>query len=510
MSRWRRQVARLSAFTLVAAIAPAALAADAIRDSPFSSPGASGNQLLLNLYQPAQGTTPIATTIIIVHGGSYNSGSRADFDSLALALADLGYTVISPDYTLVTNVASYPQPISDILNVVHWVRTEGELINLPNTVILSGISAGSTIAMTAAMAAGSPNFTRLPAPPHRGYTIDGAIGVMGRYDLVWNVYFGIPQTVVNYIGVSFSNPSWTQTWNQASAISYVNANSPPTFLIHGMNDGLVPFMNSVRLYQVVAQAAVPVQLALIPGGGHDMSILGPTAALQAQTIGAAAAWIGSSIAPPVPGSCCTPNGFCAISTQVACQWTFTSGGICLPNPCPPPLGTCCSPSAQCSLTPQAVCAAAFTWTLGAICQPNPCPLPAGACCAADGTCQSTLQSACAAQWTMFGACAPNPCPQTIGACCMGAACAVTLQAACAGPNRRFTSINAACNAAPSTTTPCCRADFDHNDATTISDIFAYLAGWFSGSPNCCISSPLTSSPNVQDIFDFLGAWFSGC
>ena len=290
MSRWRRQIARLSAFTLVAAIAPAALAADAIRDIPFSSPGASGNQLLLNLYQPAQGTTPIPTTIIIVHGGSYNSGSRADFDSLALALADLGYTVISPDYTLVTNVASYPQPISDILNVVHWVRTEGELINLPNTVILSGISAGSTIAMTAAMAAGSPNFTRLPAPPHRGYTIDGAIGVMGRYDLVWNVYFGIPQTVVNYIGVSFSNPSWTQTWNQASAITYVNANSPPTFLIHGMNDGLVPFMNSVRLYQAVAQAAVPVQLALVPGGGHDMSILGPTAALQAQTIAAARQW----------------------------------------------------------------------------------------------------------------------------------------------------------------------------------------------------------------------------
>ncbi len=547
MHRWSGHFSQLAALALAAAIPPGAFAADAIRNIPFSSPGAPGNQLLLNLYQPGAGTRPIATTIIIVHGGSYNSGSRTDFDSLALALADLGYTVISPDYTLVTNAASYPQPISDLLNVVHWVRTEGELINLPNTVILSGISAGSTIAMTAAMAAGSPNFTRLQAPPHRGYTIDGAIGVMGRYDLVWNVYFGIPQTVVNYIGVPLSNPNWIQTWNQASAISYINASSPPTFLIHGTNDGLVPYLNSVRLYLALTVAGAPAQLALIPGGGHDMSILGPTNALQAQTIAAAAAWIASSIAPPAPGSCCAPNGFCSISIQVACPWTFTSAGICSPNPCPPPLGTCCSPSAECSLTPQAVCPAASTWTLGAICQANPCPRPMGACCAADGSCQSTLLSACSAQWTIFGACTPNPCaqpvgsccaasgacaltfesacqgtwtifgacfpnpcPQPIGACCMGVACAVTLQSMCAGPNHRFTTINAACNAPLSTVTPCCHADFDHNDSVAVGDIFAFLADWFASSPDCSTSPSPTSTPTVQDIFDFLAAWFSGC
>ncbi len=547
MNQLRRHTFLLSALALAAAITPPVLAADAIRDIPFSSPGAPNDQLLLNLYQPEQGTPPIATTIIIVHGGSYNAGSRSDFDGLALALADLGYTVISPDYTLVTNTASYPQPISDILNVVHWVRTEGELINLPNSVILSGVSAGSTIAMTAAMAAGSPNFSRLPAPPHRGYTIDGAIGVMGRYDLVWNAYYGIPQTVINYIGVPFSNPAWTQTWNQASAISYINANSPPTVLIHGTNDGLVPFLNSVRLYGAMTQASASVQLTLIPGGGHDMSILGPTTALQAQTIAASAAWIDSGIAPPAPGSCCAPNGLCTISTQAACQWSFTTGGTCSPSFCPPPLGACCSPSGLCALTPQVFCFNPLTWTVDTSCQPSPCSLPAGACCAANGGCQSTLQSACSGLWRVFGACipnpcpqpsgsccaangacaanfqsecqdtwtsggacVPNPCPQPIGACCMGAACAVRVQSLCAGPNHRFAAINTACNAAPSSTIPCCHADFDHNDLITVGDVFAFLAGWFDSSSDSCISSPPSSTPTVQDIFDFLSAWFSGC
>lgn len=550
----------LCAFAAFAAVTPAVRAADAFRDIPFSSPGAPGDQLLLNLYLPSAATTPIPTTIIICHGGSYYTGSRYELEAISLALADLGYTVITPEYTLVTlSSASYPQPISDVLNVVHWVRTEGELINLPNRVVLGGVSAGATIAITAALAAPTPIFNRLPAPANRGYIIDGAIGAMGRYDLVWNAYLGIPQTVIDYIGVPFSNPAWPQTWAQASAISYVNANSPPTYLIHGTSDGLVPYFNSVRLYGAMTQAGAPVQLALIPGGGHDMSVLGPTAALQAQTIAAAAAWIDTGVAPPAPGSCCAPNGFCSVAMQVACQWTFNSGGACSPNLCqqpvvtgacclssgacqimprndcndqwnggvscspnpcpppPPPLGACCALTGLCSFTPQSFCQ--HDWTADTLCQPNPCqqppppPPPLGACCAPDGSCASSIAADCGTVWLFAAVCQPNPCaqpPPPVGACCMGASCTVTIQSGCAGPNHRFTGDSTTCNATPASTTPCCRADFDQNAALGVADIFEYLASWFASSPDCCIASPAGSSPNVQDIFEFLGAWFSGC
>lgn len=553
-----RLAAALQALWLVAA-APLALGADVVRDIPFSSPGAPGDSLALDLYIPEQGTTSLNTTIIIIHGGSYNSGCRCDFDALSTALADLGFTVVSPDYTLVTPTsASYPQPISDIFNALHWVRTEGETIGLPNKVIICGVSAGSTIGMTAALAASTNVFNRLPDPINRGYTVDGAIGVMGRYDLVWNANFGIPQTVMSYIGVPFSNPNWGQTWSQASAITYANANSPPTFLIHGTSDGLVPYFNSTRLNQRLVDVGAPVLLALVPGLGHDMSILGFTAQQQAQTIAAAAGWIDSGIAPPSPGSCCAPTGSCAVTTQASCPWTFSSGGACFPNLCPqpaqigacclssgacalierddchdqwnggvfcspnpcppppPPLGSCCAQSGLCSFTPQSFCQS--DWTANVFCQPNPCqqppppPPPLGACCEPSGACASTIGADCGTVWIYGASCQPNPCfqpPPPAGACCMGAACALTLESDCTGPNRRFTSNQTACNVAASTT-PCCRADFNQNDAIAVSDIFDYLSSWFASSHDCCISSSPSSTPVVQDIFEFLSAWFAGC
>ena len=551
------QLAPLAACSLAIAwsLAPIARAADVVNDIPFPSPGAPGNVLTLDLYLPHAGVPPNGFTIVLVHGGSYNSGSSADLGPLCAALADRGYAVVDPNYTLVTpnNIPSYPQPISDILNVVHWVRTDGEQLNLPNRVIISGISAGSTIAMTAAMAAPTSVFNRLPAPAHRGYAIDGAIGVMGRYDLVWNAYFGIPATVINYIGVPFTRPDWMQVWAQASAISYINANSPPTVLYHGAIDGLVPPANSSRLALAMQMAGAPNQLNIVPGFGHDMSVLGYTFQQQAQTLANAAAWIdahpGNIISPPT-GICCALNGQCAITTAADCTTTWAPNVACAPNLCPqpPPTGACCSAGGVCSSSTNASCAGA--WTIAAPCTPNPCAQPSGACCAANGACAAALQSECPAAWTMFGSCSPNlcsqptgaccaadgscaaafqpacsgawtmlgacdpnPCPQPpppTGACCMGSTCAVALASNCAGPNRRFTAVNAACNNSGDHQTPCCHADFNQNAAVNVSDIFDFLSAWFAGSADACISSPTTAAPAVTDIFDFLSAWFSGC
>lgn len=513
----------------------------------LSAPPAAGDSLALDLYVPEQGTTSLNTTIIIIHGGSYNSGCRCDFDALSTALADLGFTVVSPDYTLVTPTsASYPQPISDIFNALHWVRTEGETIGLPNKVIICGVSAGSTIGMTAAAAASTNVFNRLPDPINRGYTVDGAIGVMGRYDLVWNANFGIPQTVMSYIGVPFSNPNWGQTWSQASAITYANANSPPTFLIHGTSDGLVPYFNSTRLNQrFLVDVGAPVLLALVPGLGHDMSILGFTAPQQAQTIAAAPSLDRFQGKPALRSSSvkCTDR---TVTTQASCPWTFSSGracspeslstaGIdrcvlpllrrvrliearmtattsgtavffCSPNPCPPPpppLGSCCAQSGLCSFTPQSFCQS--DWTANVFCQPNPCQQPPPR----------------PRRWALLRAlgrvpfhhrrglwhgldlrresCQPNPASSPrppAGLRAPWARPALTLESDCTGPNRRFTSNQTACNVAASTT-PCCRGDFNQNDAIAVSDIFDYLSSWFASSHDCCISSSPSSTPVVQ-------------
>ncbi len=46
----------------------------------------------------------------------------------------------------------------------------------------------------------------------------------------------------------------------ASPINYVTPDFPPTLLIHGTKDELVPYDQSVRMYQALEKAGVPVEL----------------------------------------------------------------------------------------------------------------------------------------------------------------------------------------------------------------------------------------------------------
>jgi hypothetical protein len=54
----------------------------------------------------------------------------------------------------------------------------------------------------------------------------------------------------------------------------------------------------------------------------------------------------------------------------------------------------------------------------------------------------------------------------------------------------------------------CPADFNQSGATTVQDIFDFLAAWFGGVPAADFNH--AGGLSVQDIFDFLAAWFAGC
>ena len=54
----------------------------------------------------------------------------------------------------------------------------------------------------------------------------------------------------------------------------------------------------------------------------------------------------------------------------------------------------------------------------------------------------------------------------------------------------------------------CPADFNCSGATTIQDIFDFLAAWFAGNPSANFNG--VGGITIQDIFDFLAAWFAGC
>jgi dipeptidyl aminopeptidase/acylaminoacyl peptidase len=50
----------------------------------------------------------------------------------------------------------------------------------------------------------------------------------------------------------------------------VSPGDPPTFLVHGTNDSVVPVSQSEELAAALTEAGVRNQLVVIPGAGHDL------------------------------------------------------------------------------------------------------------------------------------------------------------------------------------------------------------------------------------------------
>src|SRR3954468_17051604 len=69
---------------------------------------------------------------------------------------------------------------------------------------------------------------------------------------------------------------------QLSPITYVNAKHPPTLIVHGDSDKIVPLQQARAMDGALAAAGVEHKLEIIHGGGHDDTTFGPglTKALQ--------------------------------------------------------------------------------------------------------------------------------------------------------------------------------------------------------------------------------------
>jgi acetyl esterase/lipase len=63
----------------------------------------------------------------------------------------------------------------------------------------------------------------------------------------------------------------------ASPLNFVDSGDPPTLLIHGSADNLVPPDQSERLAAAMRKAGVPVQLLLLPGADHGWTSATPDA-----------------------------------------------------------------------------------------------------------------------------------------------------------------------------------------------------------------------------------------
>ena len=211
----------------------------------------------LDVFRPDVGqprTREAAPVVVIVYGGSWNSGRKEDYSFLGKAFAARGFVAMVIDYRLVPEVR-FPKFLDDCALATHWAHTHAAAFGGdPQRVFLLGHSAG---AYNAAMIALDGRY--LTAAGSRPSIIRGVAALAGPFDF-------LPLDVAS-TQAAFGAAA---DLNQTQPVNFASSAAPPMFLATGDDDDddTVKPRNTRALAQKLTAAGAKVTVKTYPGIGH--------------------------------------------------------------------------------------------------------------------------------------------------------------------------------------------------------------------------------------------------
>jgi acetyl esterase/lipase len=220
----------------------------------------------MDVYLPANRSFHSTKSIILIHGGGWNSGSKNDFvtyiDSFQKRMPD--YAIFNINYRLVNGSNLFPTQEQDVKAAIDFIADNSTEYHIDkNKLVLLGASAGGHLALLQGYKYNSPKVAAI-------------IDFFGPTDLVtmfkkpWHPY--VPFVLQMITG---NTPSQNLViYKESSPINYVSAHSAPTLILHGSNDQVVNISQSKALKSKLDDAGVKNELVIYLGKAHGW--YGPT------------------------------------------------------------------------------------------------------------------------------------------------------------------------------------------------------------------------------------------
>ncbi|HMB63696.1 MAG TPA: alpha/beta hydrolase [Eudoraea sp.] len=196
-------------------------------------------KLLLDVFKNVQGRSAPHTAIIIIHGGGWRTGNRAQHYPLAQRLADLGYVCITPEYRLSTE-ALFPAAVYDLKAVIRWVRKHVSEYNIhPDRIVTLGFSAGGELAAFMGTTGNMPLFEGSRC------TVEVASHVNALIDIDGTLSFVHPDsgegddrngTSAATYWFGYSKKENPLLWETASPLGFAGPATPPALFINSSVD----------------------------------------------------------------------------------------------------------------------------------------------------------------------------------------------------------------------------------------------------------------------------------
>jgi acetyl esterase/lipase len=214
-----------------------------------------------NLLNPA---------IVLLHGGGWKSGNKSQMEPFAIELASKGYSCFNIEYRL-SPEAKYPAAIFDVKKAIQYIKKNSRKFNTDTTKIaVLGFSSGGQMAALIGTTNGDHHFEDHNTKIKSSSTVHAIINIDGI------LAFKHPESKEGtmaslWLGGNYEEKS--VIWEQASPLTHVNKNTPPTLFInssiprfHAGRDDMITILNKHKIYN---------EVQTIPNSPHSFWFLNP-------------------------------------------------------------------------------------------------------------------------------------------------------------------------------------------------------------------------------------------
>lgn len=205
----------------------------------------------LDLYAP-EGVNAALPILLFVNGGSWNEGTRSNYEFVGRAFAAKGYLTITMDYRLLPQ-SQFPAFVQDVALAIAWAEKQAARFGGdPKRIFAVGHSAG---AYNLALAVLDQHYLRDAGADPKA--LRGIATLAGPFDF-------LPldtRVTINTFG-------WVAIPGTTQPINYVSAAAPPFLLLTGTSDTTVYPKNSRSLAKHLKEVGAAVEIKEYEGMDH--------------------------------------------------------------------------------------------------------------------------------------------------------------------------------------------------------------------------------------------------
>ncbi len=237
----------------------------------------------LDLYLPEKATDKPLPLVVHIHGGGWVGGNKFPCPVAMMVLT--GYAVASVEYRF-SQKATFPAQIQDCQAAIRWLRAHSKQYNLDaEHVGVVGGSAGGHLSALVGTAGGKKAFAMIGGNEEQSDRVQAVCDIFGPTDFttvvqqaaedknVKNIFeFNTPKDPYSsLIGAKLDDKVKAEA---VSPVHYVSKDNPPTLILHGTHDTLVPFAQSEEFAAALKEQGVAVWFQKLPGSGHGGGAFG--------------------------------------------------------------------------------------------------------------------------------------------------------------------------------------------------------------------------------------------